>query len=88
VSTREIHWEDGDHSTHNGYVITAKGAKIRVFTINWSIRPDRDNPWVMRSTLPGFSKERYIKDIEQGKRIAQQVLNYFASVLNGEDPAS
>jgi hypothetical protein len=80
----EIVWEQhpATRSTWHGYVISHRGIKIRVFSINPSI--ERGGPsYVLRSDLPGYTKDRPAASVADGQRVAAVILDRFAEIITG-----
>lgn len=88
MSAPELLWESGEsrmESLQSGYIVTrSRGLKIRLFTINHSISP-KQKSFILRSTLPGYSKDREVDSVEDGKKLALMIVARFRAVMNGED---
>lgn len=75
-----IEWKRGRFNTEKGSV-----GDIHLFTISW--RMNRSDPdWVMESSLPGHTGERWKNDSKAHlKSQAEVTRQQFATLLGGEE---
>lgn len=72
-----VDWREGAFGGVTGYV-----GKLRLFTRSWTTRRGDEQPWKLRSDLPGLvGKQWSYATIEECEAKAEELLRQFAAYL-------
>jgi hypothetical protein len=73
MAAKEIVWTTTDQGNLVGRV-----GKVKVFSVSWGVVRDKEKPWILRTTLPGYKDSGLpVASREEGQRIAQRTLENF-----------